>query len=252
MGRLIEIIDPNSLKIEPRLSEVSMNLEPVMDMRNDTMFLSGSVVEKYGNDRSDIDTYIIGEYEYKKYGKLAWQHPTKDYYIEVHFLPNHWLSKIENHFNNFAYDDYEGINNIDTEELEFYYLVSIGIPLINNKNFNKLCKCFKKDRANQLWTAYHGLACTSLLAQMETQLNNGNSVYAFFLARRALERAIDSYTASKGQGYIGWKYRFAKLSRVIPVSSDIYQILWNLKSLGTMDYVAYSEKSSGMHSFAWN
>jgi predicted nucleotidyltransferase len=50
-----------ALNIEPRILQADVDLLPIMDIKRDTAFISGSVVEGFGNSSSDVDLYILSD-----------------------------------------------------------------------------------------------------------------------------------------------------------------------------------------------
>ena len=212
----------DAIKCDPRLKSVYVNLREVMDLNNDIAYISGSVVEGFGNTTSDVDIYIVtgraDVYE-TKYVNSA---KDGNYYVELNVFSKEQARQICDKINNTTLDDDQEIFNLSEKELEFYYRAAIGIPLFNLSAFNEFCSEFDKEKVNAIYERVHKWNAIKELYFVTLRKQNGEIELAYFHAQKAIEHALDSYLAKNGEGYCTGKYRFLKLKRLLEVKSDIY------------------------------
>jgi hypothetical protein len=76
-----------AIRIEPRLSQADFDLTHVFDTQNDMAYISGSVVEGFGNSASDVDIYIVTKNPILPDGvKFGYNNNEKGYYNEVNIF----------------------------------------------------------------------------------------------------------------------------------------------------------------------
>ncbi len=140
-------------------------------------------------------------------------------------------NNINNIYNN---PTYENIVNSNLDELEFYYRMAIGIPIINSEKFYCIKEKFDKNKANFIYERYFAIKYYDNMRLLKLFMNSKIDVEerVYFLAQSALFFALDSVLAQHGEGYKSSKFRFKKICRAFGEHSDIYIKSLKLRSLG--------------------
>jgi predicted nucleotidyltransferase len=231
------IFNAKAIETEPRVMQADVNLSAVMNFAHDVAYISGSVVEGFGNSASDVDLYVLTEmYPKLPEGiKFGYTNQEYGYYNEVIVYHYAYLADIRDMVNTGRYD-ISAYNFI--EYMELYYRCAIGIPLINEGKFSRITNSFSKQTACKAYSAYHKAKCIDDLKRIKILLTSQMELELLTYARSAISHAIDCWLAKNGEGYESKKFRFLKLERLCGVNSDMYRKCWNLyfnRSIGALE-----------------
>ncbi len=229
-----------ALDVEPRILAADVELSAVMDLEDDTAYISGSIVEGFGNAASDVDIYIITDKNplLPEGIKFGYTNSESGYYNEVIVYHKNYVREICEMINSGIYD----IDAYDfLEHMEFYYRCAIGIPLLNEDRFKELTMDFSKEKANQAYGKYYSKQSRRMLGTIKGLQRLGLYNIAYFFAQKAMKYAVDYWLATRGEGYESDKFRFMKLERVCKDECGLYEELWRLQSKGEEACETYIE-----------
>lgn len=228
--------DQASAARTPSLDELARAFDPAA---SDTVFVSGSRLEGLGNQRSDFDIYVIQKDGYRglPFVTLVLD---KSYVVYESFSQSH-VARVAQTVNTLPTSDFPSVWRLSWNDLEFYYRVLIGRALTNEAEFTQLQAPFRRDVIERCVHVWAGLRCAVHLQQAERQLGHGRRIAAYVSAQHAAAAAVDSFLATRGESYPGFKWRFEKLQRCGGTCAEVRQRLWDLKAFGTRrpdEYVA--------------
>jgi len=232
------IFNSKAIEIESRICYADFDLPVVMDMEKDIAYISGSVVEGFGNPASDVDIYVITDKNplLLEGMKFAYTNSKHGYFNELIVYHYDHIYKICDIINNKEYD----LNaNEFIDNMELYYRCAIGVPMLNEAQFFETTKGFSKQVANEVYAEYHKMKCQEKLRLMKLLLNQQRPELVYPYAMRAIAHAIDYWTAVGGEGYESNKFRFLKLERLCSRDSEMYKRCWNLHSIGNRNHASY-------------
>ena len=237
--KLKDIVGPEAIAAENRLCDIDVNLERIIDFGNECAFISGSVVERLGNETSDVDIYVVTKEQLiRGRKKLAYNVPGKHYYIEINQFTFNYLKRLNEKIDRLSNTRFHN-SEISLVELEHYYRVAIGVPLFNKELFEKIADGFYKEKVNTIFEKYYYNAAIYSLKLSKTILDF-DVERACFYAQKAFENSVDYYLAKNQEGYASDKYRYAKLKRLLGGENDeMYIRSWNLRSFSGDEALGY-------------
>jgi len=207
----------------------------------DVVFVSGSLVEGFGNENSDLDLFLVryeGEVTPDPRQVLAtvgFEGAYVDY--EVYNQAN--MAAVARRINETDETDFRAVWETSLDRLDLYYRTAVAEPAHNPDGLQELRRQFDRDVAARLLQAWAGLRSVVRLQEARESLDAGYAPQALVSAQAAAAHAADSYLASQGEAYPNLKWRYEKIARRFGRDSDLYQRLWALKSPGNRGVTAY-------------
>lgn len=241
----MDLFIPSALQIEPRLKEVDFDFCEVMDLETDFAFISGSVVEGFGNSSSDVDIYVVSSKEvgFPDGKKTTYTNSEKGYYYELNWYSQTWHKSVASQINNSLSEDFK-YQRIPFSAIKYYYLCSIACPLINQSKYNDLMKAYKKGKALFALEQYYGYLANKCY-QAGIELSENHEIeQSYFWYNEAVNYMIDSVLASYGEGYPTEKFRFEKLRRSVGEAAELYKDARRLRYLGNYSLSEYILQST--------
>ncbi|OEH94284.1 hypothetical protein [Bacillus solimangrovi] len=209
--------DINLLNSYDLTEEKILEIIPTYD--EDVVFLSGSIIEGFGNKGSDLDVYVVSN----KNDVLIPQSINSvelPYGKEYTFLGNKILISAiviqEEVFKSLIVEIDKKIKNrqisvLDKKSIELYHRLHLGLPIKNQNNFTKLTNLL------DIGTFRHNL-CKNRLSYSENRhedavgaLESKDYWTAFLSARISLEKSVESLLYIKGETNPSDKWLFRKL-----------------------------------------
>ena len=222
--------------INKLLADLDIRFNQVIDIEKDTVFVSGSVIEGFGNDKSDLDIYIISDNQSVQQVFIPIDLGKK---IDIVILTHEEIQEIGSKINQTSPNSYDEVYLVSSDYLIHYYFTAIAEPIVNPKILYSLQSDFRKEIVARLLESYYGLWCQKTLAQANFALQENDLEAAYFSVQIAIGFAIDSFLAAHGESYPRRKFRFDKIARAFGKSSDIFCKAWKLRSLGKTDFMSY-------------
>jgi uncharacterized protein involved in tellurium resistance len=209
----------------------------------DVAFVSGSIVEGFGNENSDLDLFLV----------RSWGEVTADprlvlatvglgeTYIDYEVYNEANMAALAALINGTDVNDFRAVWSLPISRLDLYYRVAIAEPAYNPEGLERLKQAFSKDGAAARLAAWAGLRSAHAMRQARVLLGLGDGRHAYVAAQNACGYAVDSVMAREGEAYPNLKWRFEKVRRRFGVDSDLYQRAWSLKALGDRSIPEYIE-----------
>jgi hypothetical protein len=203
---------------------------------DDIAFVSGSREEGFGNAHSDYDVFLLRAAETETMLLISFLPET---YIDCEI---HWVRAAKDtatKLKSISPDDFRAVWDLPLDELDFYYRLLIGRPVLRRDAFRAIQAEFDKPTIERVVCVWSGLHARTALQKSNTLALVGQSRAAYFAAQDAAAHAIDSFLARQGESYTSFKWRFEKLQRLLGPGSDLYRRAWSLKALGPRSIDAY-------------
>jgi hypothetical protein len=228
---------------------------------DDVVFYSGSLVEGFGNENSDLDLFLVrheGEATPDPRLVLATVGVGSAYVdYEVYNQAN--MARVSAAINGVDVADFRAVWETSLDRLDLYYRTAIAEVAYNAEGLARLQRDFDREVAARLLQAWAGLRSVIKLQEARESLDAGFAPQALVAAQHAAAYACDSYLASQGEAYANLKWRYEKIERRFGRDSALYQRLWSLKSPGSRSVTAYLDdvaafcSDMGMDAYAaWN
>jgi hypothetical protein len=215
--------------------------QEIITAPEDVVFYSGSLVEGFGNERSDLDLFLVrDEGEATPDPRLVlstvgFEGSYVDY--EVYNQAN--MARISGAINGTDVSDFRAVWETSLDRLDLYYRTAIAEPAYNPEGLRRLQADFRHDVAARLLQVWAGLRSVIKLQEACESLDAGYAPQSLIAAGWAAAYACDSYLASEGEAYPNLKWRYEKIARRFGRESVLYRRLWALKSPGTRGARAY-------------
>jgi predicted nucleotidyltransferase len=231
-------------------------VQTVVSSPDDIVYISGSLIEGFGNPSSDIDVFLVtpGEPEYR--GPFA--SVLGDFYLDLEVYTRSRMLELAERLAALDPADFRAVWLTPAAELDLYYRTLIGRPFHNADGFEAMLAGFRRDVVERLLAAWCGLHCAASLQHAREELDAGRPVNAALAAQAAAASSLDSYLAAHGEAFPSLKWRFEKLARLEGAASPRYARAWSLKAAAArgpasyLDDVAAFASELGMDTYsAW-
>jgi len=210
----------------------------------DIVFISGSLVEGFGNENSDLDLFLVrheGEPTPDPRLVLATVGVEGAYVdYEVYNLAN--MAAISAAINATDVSNFRAVWETSLDRIDLYYRTAVAEPVHNPDGLRRLQRDFDRGVAARLLQTWTGLRSVVKLQEARESLDDGYAPQALVSAQAAAAHAADSYLASQGEAYPNLKWRYEKIERRFGRDSALFRKLWALKSPGTRAVPAYLDE----------
>jgi hypothetical protein len=249
----------DAVSMDPRLAKVQENnfdLSSIFNAKTDTMFCSGSVQAGFGDRFSDVDIYLLcSDNQMSKDGELSllpsgvkfgyniYNDDSFGYWVE--FIPYSlkWVSNTIIKINNIDYHDREAISRLEYSEIDIYYRLSIGIPLINEEKYISIKDLTDISHISKIISQVYANLASSDLFIVECFMRDNNFEQAYFYAQSAIDNTIDCILASCGEAYPSGKVKFRKMEKLFGIDSNFEKEAKSLIGLGKLTYSEYCDRA---------
>ena len=199
---------------EEVLQALALTTEPY------TVFLSGSIIEGYGNADSDLDVYVIYPEEipplqadYNMGQNLISMEYTTNWRIDVESWAKEQVITVAQRLRPIP-DDWNQYLTINMDDIDLAHGFQIGVPILQPEHFQQLCQEFDfkqvsymiMQRALMIYQGVQEDAAGALAAKQHGT--------ALLMARRAVQLALDIWIAFHGDTNTRDKWRFFKLEKL--------------------------------------
>lgn len=222
-----------------RLQELGINREEVLQAlalpaEPYTIFLSGSIIEGYGNANSDLDVYVIypGEIpplkvdfntghtlismEYTTNWRLDTESWAKDQIFTVaqrlHPLPDDWNQYL----------------TMNMDDFDLAHGFRIGVPILHPGHFQELRQAFDFDHVSRMIMQRALILYFGIQEDAAGALDAKQYGAALLMARRAVQLATDIWVAFHGDTNTRDKWRFFKLEKL--GDQTLVERYWDLET----------------------
>lgn len=212
----------------------------------DVVFVSGSLVEGFGNENSDLDLFLV-----RKEGE-ATPDPrlvlatvgVEGAYVDYEVYNQANMAAISAAINGTDVAGFRAVWETSLDRIDLYYRTAIAEPAYNAPGLRLLQRDFDREVAARLLAVWAGLRSAVKLQEARGSLDAGHARPALVAAQAAAAYACDSYLASEGEAYPNLKWRFEKIQRRFGRDSALYRRMWALKAPGTRGVTSYLDDVS--------
>jgi predicted nucleotidyltransferase len=222
--------------------------QQIITTPDDVVFVSGSIVEGFGNENSDLDLFLVragGEVTPDPRLVLATV-GLGETYIDYEVYNEANLAALAALINGASPDDFRAVWRLPLSRIDLYYRVVIAQPAYNAAGLAKLQRDFERETVAAVLATWAGLRCVVALEQADELLARGDGRNASVVAQSACGYALDSYLATQGEAYPNLKWRFEKIKRRFGRDSRLYCRAWELKAPGYRGVPQYMEAVRGL------
>lgn len=219
-------VDPATL-----IQTLALPVEPF------TVFLSGSVIEGYGNAESDLDIYVVYPQALPTMRadiERGTNNVTIEYTDEWKLDVESWIQEeifsLTQRVQNASDDDPYAYTNLRLIELDLAHRIRIGLPLYQEAHFFQMQQAFNYQRLSHLIAMRNVIAYTGSAKDAAGAIASQQCGTALLTARQTVAYAMDALVAASGETNIKEKWRFQKVRRL--QDATIYQRYWELETAG--------------------
>ena len=216
----------------------------IITAREDIVFVSGSLVEGFGNENSDLDLFLVrheGEQTPDPRLVLATV-GVEGAYVDYEVYNQANMAAISAGIGGTDVTDFRAVWETSLDRVDLYYRTAVAEPVYNPQGLSLLQRVFDREVAARLLQVWTGLRSVVRLQEARESLDAGFAPQALVSAQAAAAYAVDSYLASEGEAYPNLKWRYEKIERRFGRDSELYRKLWDLKSPGTRGVPAYLDE----------
>ena len=205
----------------------------VIGNSRDIAYVSGSQQAGLSNDRSDLDLYIISDYEEgnsrTKSGTVIPEVREVDgYIVDVERYSYSFASSVINKVNDW---ESSGSEILSLKDVSFYFRIAQGVPVQAAGLLEKLRTPCSIETASKALVAIYGERARVAMREAEHFYRAGAPRRAYVKASYAVRAAAATQAARRGIAYPGEKFAFLKLARALGPSSRELSRLWLAKAL---------------------
>jgi hypothetical protein len=220
-----------------QMGAVDAIVQTVVSSPDDIVYISGSLIEGFGNQASDIDVFLITAGEPQYHGPFG--SVLGDYYLDLEVYAREGMQALASRLNALDISDYRAVWLTPLADLDLYYRTLIGQACHNPGAFAAMRSDFSREVIERLLATWCGLRYAISLQQAREELDTRRLVEAALAGQAAAASALDAYLAAHGEAFPSLKWRFEKLARLHGASSDLYARAWPLKGAGSRDAGTY-------------
>lgn len=220
-----------------QMRAVDAIVQTVVSSPEDIAYISGSLIEGFGNASSDIDVFLITA------GDPAYNGPfgtaLGDYYLDLEIFTRCGMQALSERLNVLDPSDLRAVWLTPLADLDLYYRTLIGEPRHNREGFDAMHEAFHREVAERLLAAWCGLRYAASVQHSQEELEAGQAIGAAIAAQAAAASALDAYLAEHGEAFPSLKWRQEKLARLLGKDSELYRRAWSMKAPGQREAAAY-------------
>jgi hypothetical protein len=221
----------------PQMEALDAVVQTVVTSADDVVYISGSLIEGFGNAASDVDVFLITPRPRDYRGPFGTV--LGDYYVDLEIYTAEQMHDLSARVGAVDPADFAGVWKLRQPDLDLYYRTLIGEACHNDGGFETLRGRFDRDTIARLIAVWCGLRYAASMQHAEEELAAGRLVNAVVACEAAAASALDSYLARNGEAFSSLKWRFQKLARLHAAPSGLYERAWELKAPGARDAGTY-------------
>lgn len=244
--------------IDDLVSNLS-TLDPVCD----SVLITGTLVEGFGNSTSDLDVYVITSALAKQdreylpqrlndewvvsrqaispgydVARLMMMSSVTSLKIDIYYYPESLLTTLNNYFQSQGEKEEILLGEMTENVFEFCHRLRIGIGVYNEDRLNQLKRSLDFVAFQTYMTQRYAREFQSRVVDVKGALDNEDYITAFINAREAMVRAVDAYLVCQGQTNTRCdKWRWRKLRRVHDREHPILQKYLELHMPGKLSNI---------------
>jgi hypothetical protein len=223
----------------PRLQQLGINREEVvqalaLSAEPYTIFLSGSIIEGYGNANSDLDVYVIYpgaipplQADFKTGQNLISMEYTTNWRLDVESWAKDQIFAVAQRLHPLS-EDWNQYLAMNMNDVDLAHGFQIGIPILHSEHFQELRQAFDFEHVSRMIMQRALLLYFGVQEDAAGALDAKQYGAALLMARRAVQLAIDIWVAFHGETNTRDKWRFFKLEKL--GDQNLVERYWELET----------------------
>ncbi|MEK8199508.1 nucleotidyltransferase domain-containing protein [Lysinibacillus sp. FSL M8-0134] len=213
-----------------------------------TVYLSGSLIEGFGNKSSDIDVFVIceelpdpedseieGEVFLQGNKNLIQNFVIDGIRFDVEYWTKEHLEEVTKKLNSLDFQTDKHLERISQDELVFLHRLKIGKPIINKDYFTKIISSLNINNFHYYQITINSENFSNILEDIQGAISSSDYGSAYFWARDLLNLSISSYLSIYGETNPKNKWIYRKLLSYQENTGDT-QLINDYIELQTMPY----------------
>ena len=215
----------------------ALNIDRFISSPGDFAYLSGSIIEGFGNPRSDIDVFVVLAEGEGIPVPVAEIHD--DYYVDFEIYDSKSFGTTLESVSAARGADHHTVWTLPKKDLDLCYRTAIGEPIWNSAAFHEARQVISREIVAEVYENWARLrsAVSEQLARL--YLEAGLPEMSLLHARQSAIHAIEAFLAAQGEAYVSPKWRFQKLARQFGEDSIEYKLAWNITFSNCLDATQY-------------
>ncbi|HLZ62475.1 MAG TPA: hypothetical protein VKR06_36475 [Ktedonosporobacter sp.] len=209
-----------------RLEKLGINAEEVLTsltftVEPYTVFLSGSIIEGYGNVDSDLDVFVIYpeqipslEADFSVGNTLINMEYTTNWRMDVESWTREQVELVAQHLSQHSASNWNQSLRVSIDELNFAHRIRIGVPVLHPEHFQQLQQAFNFEYVSRIIMNRNLIWYTGVQEDAAGAIASKQYGTALLMGREAVQLAIDILIASQGETNTKAKWRFFKLEKL--------------------------------------
>lgn len=207
----------SALHIEPDkvLADLSLSTDPY------TVFLSGSIIEGFGNAESDLDVFVVYPDElptmrtdFDRGSNTIAVEFTTDWRLDIESWSRPQVFQVAHSLNHCPPENQNACMNLQPFEIDLAHRFRIGIPILKEDHFQELLQAFDFQHISKIIMMRSLICYNSVAEDAAGAIASKQYGTALLTARQAVQFAIDAFLAASGETNAKEKWRFQKLERL--------------------------------------
>ncbi|RWQ71102.1 hypothetical protein [Bacillus cereus] len=209
----------------------------VLKTDNYIVYISGSLVEGFGNVKSDIDVFVIcDEIEWNENKNRTesivkenenqtvrnFVHNNQRYDIE--YIKMDYFKKTINDLNNLNFETDDFINSLDNKQLDLIHRFKHGVAIGNKELFSELYNSSNFENLSKNLVYNNTRIYSAVVEDLQGAFQSQDYGTTYFLTRRVVDVAINTFLASQHETNPSAKWTYRKLERFVK-NNDCYRII---------------------------
>ncbi|MEV0134021.1 hypothetical protein AB0H83_36850 [Dactylosporangium sp. NPDC050688] len=180
-------------------------------------FITGSLVEGFGNEHSDIDLYVVRD-ERPAQAVAIGIRPTR--YVDCEYFDLRGLEALATRLMNAGWPQ---VDSLRQRDIDRHYRLSVGVPLRVTDGCRPVLARFDADVARTAYARFTLARAHASLGSAAFRLSKGHDRPARMMLRDAAAWLGNSELALEGEGYPSWKWLGEKAARRYGRGSDRFR-----------------------------
>lgn len=203
-------IDKNEIE-----SSLALPAEPF------TIFLSGSLIEEFGNAESDLDVFVVYTEEipavrsdFNEGTHLISMEFSANWRLDIESWTRENMMATADRINQCALKDLGEFVNLSMEDRLLAHNIRIGIPIQHADHFQQIHQAFDFAHLSRLLTSNSLAYYNNLAEDTAGAIASKQHGAALLMARKTIQFVIDAWLAAQGETNPKDKWRFNKLEKL--------------------------------------
>lgn len=189
-----------------------------------TIYIAGSIMEGFGNEKSDVDIFVLykstdlkektqryfevnkGFNIFNKNNKVIITSAFENTDLDIEFYEIDYVKEFITQLDN-------SVANYNDERYDLFHRLKYGVPLINEKNFNSLQKSVNFEKFNklpaQMTKDYYAVKTKDIQGAYQEEMYDTS----YYMAMDLLENCVNVFLAIHGETNPNRKWMFKKINR---------------------------------------